>query len=125
MAERSLAEILLGPEIRATFTTSNVDQAIAIRAYGFDTSVWSAMSAVLEGAAKLQDFGKARAMLARMLKWLDENQVKRNDPTSGYPQAPGGISLLRGRNRRGRRPQAGSARVVRALARDPTRSRSR
>ena len=126
MAERSLAEILLGPEIPSDLTTSNVDQSIASHAFGFDTSVWGAMTVILEGAAKLRDFAKARAMLARMRKWLDENQIKKNDPTSGYPlrqaeylYCAGEIEEAEGHK------QAALALFVRSLAtlRDPDRAK--
>jgi thiol-disulfide isomerase/thioredoxin len=48
--------------------------------------VWDAMDAIVDGAAQLKDFEKARRMLGKMQRWLDENQFKKDDATSGYPR---------------------------------------
>jgi hypothetical protein len=42
------------------------------------------MAAIVNGAAQLKDFDKAGSMLRKMQQWLDDNQAKNDDPTSGY-----------------------------------------
>src|SRR5207244_4460294 len=39
---------------------------------------------VAEGSLQLRDFSKARRMLTRIRQWLNDNESKKDDPTSGY-----------------------------------------
>jgi hypothetical protein len=85
MAESSLAQITLGPAVASDLTaTQDAAEITAAQAYGFDTSVWDAMSVVVDGSVQLRDFGKAQGMLTRMQQWLNDNQFKKDDSTSGY-----------------------------------------
>jgi thiol-disulfide isomerase/thioredoxin len=87
MAEESLDQILLGPEELSDLTAPpNAAEIVKGGQYGFDISVWGAMDAIADGAAQLKDFDKARGMLGKMQRWLDENQFKKDDATTGYPQ---------------------------------------
>jgi tetratricopeptide (TPR) repeat protein len=87
MAEASLEQILLGPEELSDLTAPpNAAEVMQVRQYGFDVAVWDSMSVIVDGAAQLKDFDKARRMLGKMQRWLDENQFKKDDATSGYPQ---------------------------------------
>jgi thiol-disulfide isomerase/thioredoxin len=87
MAEESLDQILLGPEELSDLTAPpNAAEVMHGNQYGFDVSVWDAMGVIVEGAAQLKDFDKARGMLGKMQRWLDENQFKKDDATSGYPR---------------------------------------
>src|ERR1700693_3570486 len=45
---------------------------------------WDAMVAIVEGSVQLKDFDKVGSMLKRMQQWLDYNQAKKGDRTSGY-----------------------------------------
>jgi thiol-disulfide isomerase/thioredoxin len=85
MGESSLDQISLGPEVESDLTAPpNAAEIAALRVFGFDTSVWDAMGVVVEGSVQLRDFGKARRMLTRMQQWLNDNQFKKDDSTSGY-----------------------------------------
>jgi thiol-disulfide isomerase/thioredoxin len=42
------------------------------------------MAAIVDGAAQLKNLDKAESMLWRMRRWLEGNQSKKDDPTSGY-----------------------------------------
>jgi thiol-disulfide isomerase/thioredoxin len=85
MGEASLEQILLGPEVESDLTAPrNAAEIAALRVFGFDTTVWDAMGVVVEGSVQLRDFGKARRMLTRMQQWLNDNQFKKDDSTSGY-----------------------------------------
>ena len=85
MAEESLDQILLGPEELSDLSAPpNAAEIVKGRQYGFDVSVWDAMGVIVDGAAQLKDFDKARRMLGKMQRWLDENQFKKDDATTGY-----------------------------------------
>jgi len=85
MGESSLDQISLGPAVASDLTAPpNAAEIAAAQTYGFDTSVWDAMSVVVEGSVQLRDFGKARRMLTRMQQWLNDNQFKKDDSSSGY-----------------------------------------
>ena len=87
MAEESLDQILLGPEEFSDLNAPpNAAEIVKGRQFGFDVGVWDSMSVIVEGASQLKDFDKARRMLGKMQGWLDENQFKKDDATSGYPQ---------------------------------------
>jgi thiol-disulfide isomerase/thioredoxin len=87
IAEKSLDQILLGPEELSDLTAPpNAAEIVKGGQFGFDVSVWDAMGAIVDGAAKLKDFEKARGMLGKMQRWLEENQFKKDDATSGYPR---------------------------------------
>lgn len=83
MAEEVLSQLSLGPEVASDLTPNGAKYA-AGRMFGFDSSTWDAMAAVVEGSRQLKDFDKAESMLWRMQQWLDDNQAKKEDPTSGY-----------------------------------------
>ena len=86
MAEESLDQILLGPEeMSDLIAPPNAAERAKAEQFGFDVSVWDAMRVIVDGAAQLKDFDKARGMLGKMQRWLDENQYKKDDATSGYP----------------------------------------
>jgi hypothetical protein len=40
------------------------------------------MSTIVDGAAQLKDFDKARGMLATMRLWLNQNEFKKDDRTT-------------------------------------------
>jgi len=82
LAQEALDEILLGPEVTSDLIAS--PKTAASQMYGFDSSIWDAMVAVVDGSAQLKDFDKAGGMLKRMQQWLEDNQSKKDDPTSGY-----------------------------------------
>ena len=85
LAEEALDEISLGPEVMSDLTAPpNAAKMAARQMFGFDTSTWDAMAAIVDGAAQLKDLDKAGSMLQRMQQWLDDNQAKKDDPTSGY-----------------------------------------
>lgn len=85
MGEAALNQISLGPEVESDLTAPpNAAEIAAMGVFGFDTTMWDAMTAVLEGSAQLKDFSKARRMLAKMKQWLSSNESKKDDPTSGY-----------------------------------------
>jgi thiol-disulfide isomerase/thioredoxin len=85
MGEAALDRISLGPEVASDlYAPKNAAEIAAIGIFGFDVAVWDAMSVVVEGSLQLQDFDKARRMLARMRRWLNDNQSKKDDSTSGY-----------------------------------------
>ncbi|HEV8042507.1 MAG TPA: TlpA disulfide reductase family protein [Bryobacteraceae bacterium] len=85
LAEEALQEILLGPEVMSDLTAPpNAAEIAAHRMFGFDSSIWDAMIAVVDGSAQLKDFDKAESMHWRMRQWLEDNQSKKDDPTSGY-----------------------------------------
>jgi thiol-disulfide isomerase/thioredoxin len=82
LAEEALDEISLGPEAPSDLIAS--PKTAAGQMFGFDSSKWDAMVAVVDGSAQLKDFDKAESMSWRMQQWLDDNQAKKDDPTSGY-----------------------------------------
>ena len=104
LAEEALNEILLGPEVMSDLTAPpNTAKMAASRMFGFDSSTWDAMAAIVDGSAQLKDFDKAESMQWRMRQWLDDNQAKKDDPTSGYAgfqgryfRAAGGIAEAKG-----------------------------
>jgi thiol-disulfide isomerase/thioredoxin len=86
MAEESLNEILLGPEeLSDLIAPPNAAERAKAEQFGFDVSVWDALRVIVDGATQLKDFDKARGTLGKMQRWLDENQFKKDDATSGYP----------------------------------------
>jgi thiol-disulfide isomerase/thioredoxin len=82
LAEEALDEISLGPEAPSDLIAS--PKTAAGQMFGFDSSKWDAMVAVVDGSAQLKDFDKAESMLWSMRQWLEDNQSKKDDPTSGY-----------------------------------------
>jgi thiol-disulfide isomerase/thioredoxin len=82
LAEEALDEISLGPEVQSDLIAS--PKTAASHMFGFDSSIWDAMVAVVDGSAQLKDFDKAESMHWRMRRWLEDNQAKEDDPTSGY-----------------------------------------
>jgi thiol-disulfide isomerase/thioredoxin len=86
IAEEALDQILLGPEEPNDLKdAAREEERLKSQQYGFDVSLWDAMATVVDGAIQLQDFKKAEAMLQRMQAWLQANQFKKDDATSGYP----------------------------------------
>jgi pentatricopeptide repeat protein len=47
------------------------------------------MVAIVDGSVQLKDFDKAWSMLKSMQQWLDDNQSKKDDRTSGYAMFQG------------------------------------
>jgi thiol-disulfide isomerase/thioredoxin len=87
MGEAALDQLLLGPESLNDLTAPpNFAEIAAVRSFGFDYAVWEAMGVIVDAAVQLKDFGKARNMLARMMRWLNENEIKKDDSTTGYMQ---------------------------------------
>lgn len=90
IGQESLDSALLGPEVQSDlFAPSDAKEIDARGTFGFDTGIWDAMVVVLEASAQLKDLGRARAMLATMRKWLDDNVAKKDDRTSGYSHFQG------------------------------------
>ena len=81
LAEEALDEISQGPEVMSDLTAP---PNATHHSSPFDSSAWDAMAAIVNGAAQLKDFDKAGNMLHRMQQWLDDNQSKKDDPTSSY-----------------------------------------
>ena len=81
LAEEALEEISLGPDVMSDLTAPPNARH---QTFPFDSSSWDAMAAIVNGAAQLKDFDKAVGMLKRMQQWLDDNQAKKDDPTSDY-----------------------------------------
>lgn len=85
LAEEALDEISLGPEVPSDLTAPpNAAKIAANQMFGFDSSTWDALAAIIDGAAQLKNFDKAGSILKRMQQRLDDNQAKKDDPTSGY-----------------------------------------
>ncbi len=85
IAEKTLADVSLGPEEANDLTsTSDTARILASQRFGFDISIWDAMGAIVDASVQLNDLEKAHAMLGSMQRWLDDNQNRHTDPTSGY-----------------------------------------
>ena len=102
LAEEALDQLSLGPEVASDLTPDGA-KWVAMGMSVFDSSTWDAMAAVVEGARQLKDFDKAQSMLWRMRHWLDDNNARKEDPTSGYTgfqgryfKAAGGIAEAKG-----------------------------
>ncbi len=93
LAEEALEEISLGPEVMSDLTAPPNARS---QTYGFDSSTWDAMAAIVNGAAQLKDFDKAGSMLKRMQQWLDDNESKKDGFQGRYFRAAGEIAEARG-----------------------------
>ncbi len=84
MAEDALEQISLGPEQPSDLSAKAADFRRAKQErFGFDHSTWNAMRAVVDAAVQLKDMAKARAMLARMQAWVEQNADRKSDRSSG------------------------------------------
>ncbi|MCU1236270.1 MAG: Redoxin domain protein [Candidatus Solibacter sp.] len=98
MAERALDEIARGPMEYSDLTAPpNAADIVKRSQFGFDVSLWDAMDVIAGGAAQLKDFEKARRMLARMQRWLDENQFKKDDASAGFTRFQASYLVAAGR----------------------------
>jgi thiol-disulfide isomerase/thioredoxin len=90
LADQALAEISLGPEIPNDLDAGlNAAQMAAQGLFGFNSELWNAMDVVLDASLQLRDLDKAYRMLAKMQQWLADNQVLRDNPTSGFARFRG------------------------------------
>jgi thiol-disulfide isomerase/thioredoxin len=85
IAEQALGQISLGPEVRSDLVAmSNEKQRRANELFGFNNSLFHAMSVIVDGSVQLKDFAKARNMIARMQTWINDNQALADNPSSGF-----------------------------------------
>jgi thiol-disulfide isomerase/thioredoxin len=96
LAEEALDEISQGPEVMSDLTApSNAAKISAAQLFGFDSSIWDAMEAVVGSSVQLKDFDKAEAMLSKMRQWLEDNQADARFQ-GRYFQAAGKIAEAKG-----------------------------
>jgi thiol-disulfide isomerase/thioredoxin len=90
LAEEALDEISQGPEVMSDLTAPpDAAKVAAAQLFGFHSSIWDAMAAVVGGSVQLKDFDKAETMLSKMRQWLQDNQAESDDPSSGYARFQG------------------------------------
>jgi thiol-disulfide isomerase/thioredoxin len=81
MAEESLDEIASGPEIASDlYASPNSKPGIN----NYSHTLFFALDAIVDGSLQLKDFDKTRGAIAKMQKWVDENQPLQSDPSTGF-----------------------------------------
>jgi thiol-disulfide isomerase/thioredoxin len=90
IAEKALDQILLGPEVRSDLIASpNEKHGQASELYGFHHSLFDAMGVIVDGSIQLKDFERARKMIGRMERWVNDNQALAEDRSSGFARFRG------------------------------------
>jgi thiol-disulfide isomerase/thioredoxin len=90
IAEKALDQISLGPEVRSDLVAQpNEAQRQANELYGFNHSLWDAMSVIVDGSIQLKEFDKARNMIGRMARWVSDNQALADNRANGFDRFRG------------------------------------
>ena len=81
MAEESLDEIASGPEIVSDLYASPNSKP---GTNNYTRALFFALDAIVDASLELKDFDKTRSAIAKMQKWVDENDSLQSDPPTGF-----------------------------------------